>query len=278
MYRLLLLCLSFILPLAASEKPLILVTIAPYGYLIERIAEETVEVATVIPSGVNMHIYEPTIRELTSAQRASIWFQVGETFEERAGKTLQEKNPHLKLLALWKMVPLLEGGCSHCKHHDTRDRHIWTSPRLILVQCHEMAKVLTLLQPQHEQLYRKNLEALEKELIELDGYIHEQLKPLQGSALLVSHPAFGYFCKDYEITQLSVESSGRDPLPKDVEDILKKAQHYKVRAVFTQKGYNNKGAELIAEKLKLPVFCVDPYARDYLENMRQMVELIEPSR
>jgi zinc transport system substrate-binding protein len=263
----------------SQEKPLVLVTIAPYGHLVKKIAGETVDVASIVPPGVNLHIYEPTIRELERAQRASVWFQVGEAFETRVGKTLQEKNPKLTLSALWKMVPLLEEGSKcQCAHHEMQDRHIWTSPRLVLVQCRQMAEILSALQPQYESLYKKNLETLEQELQQLDAELRHLLTPLSGSALLVSHPAFAYFCKDYDLIQLSVESSGRDPLPRDVEEILKKAQQYEVQAVFTQKGYNNKGAELIAQKLELPIFSVDPYAKDYEENLRQIVRLIVEHR
>ena len=38
--------------------------------------------------------------------------------------------------------------------------------------------------------------------------------------------------------------------------------------------HNNKGAQLIAEKLRIPVRYVDPYAADYFDTMRKLSELI----
>jgi zinc transport system substrate-binding protein len=36
--------------------------------------------------------------------------------------------------------------------------------------------------------------------------------------VLVSHPAFGYFCKDYDLEQISIEVEGKEPRPKDVSE------------------------------------------------------------
>ena len=38
--------------------------------------------------------------------------------------------------------------------------------------------------------------------------------------------------------------------------------------------YNNKGAQLIAEKLHLPVHLIDPYSSEYFETMRKLAHLI----
>lgn len=261
-----------------NKKPLVLVSIAPYADFVEKIAGDTVKLHSVVPSGVNMHLYEPTAQELTLAQHARIWFRVGEPFEERIATILQEHNPQLKIVKLWENIPLLEEDTSSKSHFhkscEAKDMHIWSSPKLAAIQCATIATALKQLQPEQSDLYALNLQLLEKQLAELDQEIRTLLAPYAGTTLLVSHPAFGYFCREYHLIQLSVEQSGKDPLPKDVEYIFQHAQEFQIQAIFTQSGYNNKGAQLIAEKLGLPIFCVDPYARDYIPNLRHIAELI----
>jgi zinc transport system substrate-binding protein len=98
--------------------------------------------------------------------------------------------------------------------------------------------------------------------------------PFSGLSFFWSHPAFGYYCQEFGLKQLSIEYEGKDPLPQDIVQTLEEAKKSKVRAVFIQKQYNNKGAELIAEKLGLPVYLVDPYAEEYFENLRFITSLI----
>ena len=124
--------------------------------------------------------------------------------------------------------------------------------------------------PENKELYQKNFNNLMLDLMKLQKDLGLELAPFMGNAILVSHPAFGYFCRDFHLIQLSVECEGKDPRPRDVENILKKAEQYKVRCVFLQQGFNNRGAQLIGKKLQLPYYRIDPYARDYLTNMRKI--------
>ena len=112
------------------------------------------------------------------------------------------------------------------------------------------------------------------ELQELDQEIAHTLEPLRGKALLVSHPAFGYFCQEFGLKQLSIECEGKDPLPKHIESILKESVECGVKEVFTQAQYNNKAAILIGDKLHIPIYEVDTYAGDYTSNLRHITQLI----
>jgi hypothetical protein len=38
--------------------------------------------------------------------------------------------------------------------------------------------------------------------------------------------------------------------------------------------HNNKGTQLIAENLHIPMRMIDPYAADYFDTMRKLAELI----
>lgn len=265
-------------PTRDSSKPLVLVSIAPYAYFTQKIAGDTVQILSVVPPGVNMHVYEPTIHELTVDQQAAIWFRIGEPFEVRVAEVFQQRNPAMRMVELWKGVDLIEGGHEGCGHshggEEAKDMHTWMSPKIALAQSQVIAKALSDLMPENAQIYALNFEALQEELNRLDQAIHTLLNPIAGSAILVSHPAYGYFCREYNLIQLSIECSGKDPRPKDIERIMQQATELKVRIVLTQLGYNNKGAELMAEKLHLPIYRVDPYAKDYVKNMHEIAGLI----
>jgi zinc transport system substrate-binding protein len=108
----------------------------------------------------------------------------------------------------------------------------------------------------------------------LNEEISALLAPMRDKAILVSHPAFAYFCRDYHIVQLSIEVEGKDPLPKDVAEIIQKAKSYHIQSVLLEPQYSNKGAELIAKSMDLPTHMVDPYSENYSANLLSIAKVI----
>ncbi len=265
-----------------NAKPRVLVSIAPYAYFVGRIAKETVSIQNLVPLGANPHMFEPSPREVQQAYGGALWIRIGEPFEEKIATVLKEQNPKLSVVEIWKEVTLLtldedeEELCQHGHHHheDAKDRHIWLSLRLAKAQATRIEEELVRLLPAHRAFYEKNLQQFLEDLDKLDEEFSALFTPLQGSAILVSHPAFGYFCHDYKLVQLSVECEGKDPLPQDVSRILQRAEEAHVQSALVQTSYNNKGTELIAEKLEIPIYSIDPYSGDYLNNMRYLAQTI----
>jgi zinc transport system substrate-binding protein len=202
-------------------------------------------------------------------QEVAVWMRLGEPNEEKLMRALKEKNNNLVIVELWKEAPLLDGCC-----RGEADLHFWLNPKLASNQAEKMAQALCTLFPEHKEIYLKNLKALQQELANLDKEIAERLAPLQGQAILASHPAFGYFCKEYGLIQLSIECEGKEPRPKQIAALLQQAKAAHVRVVLTQAQYSNKGAELVAKKLALPTTLVDPYSKDYVNNLLHLAEVI----
>lgn len=264
-----------------SQKPLLLVSIAPYRLLAERIAGPDFDVETVVPSASNPHSFEPTSSQVTRMSHCQMWFRIGEPFEGKIIPILMHRNPALSVTDLRDGIDLIEEehhlGCTHCAM-DHLDRHIWLSPKLARDQAALIEKALSQRFPEKRVIFQNNLMQLNSDLIELDREIRDILKGVEKRTLLVSHPAFGYFCKDYDFVQLSVEYEGKDPRPKHLEEILKRAVSESAEVALALPQYNNKGAQLIAEKLHMPVRLIDPYSADYFETMRKLAHLIAEAR
>lgn len=264
-----------------SDKPIVFVTIAPYASIVEKIAGDTLTIETIIPQGMNIHTYEPSPKLAQKQMKAVTWFRIGDPFEKKIIAAIQEKNPQQKIINLQEGIDLFSEHdavaleLSPCQGHaGYYDLHTWLSPKLMLIQAKTIAETLIDLFPNNKDLYQKNFNDLALELGNLQKKIIELLTPFKGQAILVSHPAFGYFCADFGLVQLSVECEGKDPRPKDIEKLLSLTKIYTVRCALLQQGFNNRGAILIAKKLQLPIYRVDPYARDYLKNMLQIAQQI----
>jgi zinc transport system substrate-binding protein len=257
-------CLLATLPLCAAN-PKVIVTVAPSKFVVQKIAENTVDVEPFVPAGASPHSYEPTPRQLIDAASGIIWFRIGEGFEGRAIDVIKRR---CKIVNLRDGLPLLkEKGCSCC-HHDPYDPHIWLSIPLLKIQAKNIKNVLAEVFPEHAALYEKNLQAFLSELDQADDQIRTVIQNSKRRYILVTHPAFAYFCRDYGITQLSIEIDGKEPTAKQMTELLELARKEKIDRIFLEPQHNTKGGFRIAEELGVPVVWLDPYKENVLENLK----------
>lgn len=285
----LLLFITLLLPLAScekqgmpkNEKPIVLVSVPPYVYFVNKIAKGIVDVETLIPAGANPHIYEATPKEVQRHQNAALWIYLGESFDKKVLRFFRDTHKQIQIIDIARGIDLLSYHEEkmltprHRHHHDEgNDLHIWLSPVLAKQQATTIANALAALLPENKELFMVNLQDFLNELDQLNEQISTLLSPMRGKAILVSHPAFAYFCRDYHLVQLSIEFEGKDPLPQNVTEILSKAKTYNVQSILTEPQYSNKGAELIAQSLDLPTHMVDPYAENYSKNLLSIAQVI----
>ncbi|HSX38233.1 MAG TPA: zinc ABC transporter substrate-binding protein [Chlamydiales bacterium] len=258
-----------------ERKPLVLVSVAPYRFLIEKIGEEAIDVETIIPSHSNPHAFEPTSKQVLAISRGQIWFRIGEPFEEKLLPMLRKNNPELAIYDLREGIELQSLSVeSDCDSVDHLDRHIWLSPKLAAIQAQTIAAALQRRFPENRDLFQKNLDRFLMEIEQLDAEVRSLLEPVQERKFIVSHPAFGYFCREYHLEQLSIEQEGKDPRPRYLEEVLKQAQNAHVALALALPQHNNKGAQLIASKMNVPIRVVDPYSPQFFDTVRHLACLL----
>jgi len=256
----------------------VIVSIAPYKFFVEQIAGDTVKTNVFVPIGASFHDYEPTPKQVFTAGNSDIWFRVGESFENRAVQALQGHQLHTQFVDLRQGVNLIivepgsEGHC--CCHADCADLHMWLSPKEVKIQAQTIAKALIEKYPEHKELYQKNLEKLLQSLDQLDKDISTELAPLKQRIIMVGHPAYAYFTRDYKLNQLSIEFEGKDPTPRQLTTILEKARQAHIKTIYTQKQYGSKAVQLVANELKANIVTLDPYSDDYFNMMRNISKTI----
>ena len=255
-----------------EAKPTLLVTVAPLAFYADRLAGDLITIESLVPPGANPHAFEPTPKQVMRAASAIAWFQVGELFEKRISASMRSRNPALVEVNLLNAIPiLLESNCPHCRHHaEGRDPHIWLSARSGQKIAAVMASTLSTLLPESANLIDERLATLTVELQTLDSELSALLAPYKGSALLVSHASFGYFCHDYGLTQRSIEIEGKEPTARQFAELLKAARGFGIRCVILQPQYSSKGAELVARELKLPTRTIDPMSTHIEETLRAL--------
>lgn len=256
-----------------AASPTVIVSVAPHKFFVEKIAGETVQVYLMVPAGASAHTYEPTPRQMMKAADASLWFSIGESFEKRAMQALLSHRPNLKIINLQQGLDLIHTDHSHghkgcCP--GSIDLHFWLSARQAQIQAKTIADALSQAYPGSAELYQKNLQSFQKELASLDKQIESILAPLKKRDILVGHPAYAYFCRDYQLKQHSIEIEGKDPTPQQMTKLLNLVRSIGTNTIFVQPQYNNKAAQLIAKEINARLVVLDPYAENYINTMLEI--------
>lgn len=272
MFQMLLFSLLLLISLPLSAKELVLVSVAPYKLMVEELTNKEVDVQLLVPVGYSLHTYEPTPKQIIQAVKAKLWFIVGEQFEKKVVASFSQENPQLQIVDLRQNLSLLSDHChdeNHQHHHhaDETDPHLWMSPKMMQVQVATMARALSKTFPGLTQTIEVNEQKLQMRLQALDIEITTILKEAKNRPILVSHPAYGYFCREYQLKQESIEFEGKDPTPKQLNSLLLMAKTNHITTIFTQAQYSTKASNLVAQEIGAKVVLLDPYSADYFASL-----------
>ena len=246
---------------AEEQKPVILVNIAPYQWFVQQIAGNSVSVEVLVPPGGDLHSFEPTIRSTLRASEAKIWFRLGDPIERKTLEALQNRS--MKIIDLRQGLPLLGEG-------SLADPHIWLSVRLAKMQAETITDALIDLMPEKQTVFVGRLQKLLKELDALDMEIEKLLAPMEPKIVVVSHPAYGYFCRDYNLKQISIEQAGKEPSLRQLNALVQEIKLLGLDRIFAQVQHHSKSAEMLAKELDAQVVRLDPLQKEYPTMMRKI--------
>jgi len=253
-------------PPAAPARPVVLVSVPPQAWLVDRLAGERVDVRVMVPPGADPHVYEPTIEQMRAAAQASIYVQVGHpdfSFERVWFERFRAQNPSMRVVNGAQGVPL-----------ESDDPHLWTSVAAMRTMAIHTAAALAGVLPAEAGAVDARLEATLAELDTLDAEIRRMLAPCRGRPFLVFHPAWGYFAEAYDVHQIAIEHDGKTPAPADLARIIAGARADGLRRVFVSPQTSPAAARVVAEEIGGEVVTIDPLARDWPDNLRRVAAAI----
>jgi zinc transport system substrate-binding protein len=240
----------------------VVTTVLPLGHFVERVAGDLVSVEVLIPPGASPATYEPTIRQRTALQDASLLVKVGHPhfpFERAWLDRLLEDRDDLRVVSSAEGLPL-----------SGEDPHVWVSPPHVRKLAESIAQALLEMLPDHRTGIETRRDVFLDEIAVLDNELRSMLEPYRGRKFLVFHPAWGHFAEAYGIEQVSIEHEEKEPGPEELAHLVELARKEKVRVVFVQPQFHRASAELVADEIGARVVVVDPLAPNWAENLRDV--------
>ena len=256
-----------------SDKKTIFVTITPMQSIIEEITAGDFDIEVIVPKGASPETFEPTPKQVTSFSDAEFIFSTGLIDFEQS--LVQRISGDAEVVNLSNGIELIAGSCSHGNHQHKHgvDPHIWTSPRALRTMVTNAHKAIMAHYPDSVK-YTESTGRLLERIDALDTYCATRIKAEGVEAMMIYHPAYTYYARDYGIEQIAIEHDGKEPSLRQTTALIEKAKEHGVKAILRQPQYSEDKVRAIANDAGAEIITTDPLAEDILGEIERVTEII----
>lgn len=274
-----------------TERPIVLVSIAPQKYFLEQVAgKDSFTIVVIVPEGQSPHSYEPTPSQLASMSKAALWFTTGVEFETVLIPKLTAIAPGLTIIDTTAGIQYrnieahdhdhdAENEDAHEEDQDNhtdegKDPHVWMGLSNVQTQSLTMSNALAERWPERRDMFSFNWMQFSERITALKKELVNKLANNQGSPVFVYHPAFGYLLDELGLKQVPVEIDGKEPGPKQLETVITAMQEARASVLFVQKQFPVTAAEKIANIAGAQVAELDPLAYDWEVSLHAIADAL----
>lgn len=268
-----------------SAAQTVTVSILPQKYFVEQIAKDFLHVNVMVAPGASQHTYEPKPAQMKELANSDAYFTIGDGFEKAWLPKFHNASPKMLIVDSIKGIEKIamaehhhegEKAGAHQDHEEeSLDPHVWLDPILVKTQAKNIYDALVTLYPAQTAEFTKNYEAFIVSIDALDASIQKTLSDIKSRKFIVFHPSFGYFAKRYNLEQIAIEVSGKEPKPSELATIIKEAKEENAKVVFVAPQFSQKSAVSIAKQINGKVVPIDPLAYAWSENLLSIAKTFQ---
>ncbi|MCE7057525.1 zinc ABC transporter substrate-binding protein [Algoriphagus sp. AGSA1] len=246
-----LLLLSFACKFENKEervKPKIVATTSILADGIRNIVGEKAEVVSLMPAGVDPHLYKASVRDLDLLQDADLVIYHGLFLEGKMTEIFEKLDFSQNLINVSEKLPqdmLLRSG----PETHSVDPHIWFDVSLWSQALSHAAEEIILWRPAWEAAIRENSRSYLARLATLHQETIDRIAELRKAdqALITAHDAFSYFGKAYNLEVLGLQglSTLSEPGLRDLTGLVSFIVERDIHAVFAEQTISPKAIEAV---------------------------------
>ena len=263
---------------AATDKPVVSVSIIPQKYFVEQLAGDLVEVQVMIPPGASPATFEPNLSQMKMLDRSVLYLRIGYVgFEQSWMGKISAVNPDMKIADLSEGVETIQenrraGSDQHGHSHEGPDPHIWMSTENARVIARNIRDELQLLFPGDEDLLQSRYEQFSLMLDSLHLEISARLAHLENRKFMIYHPALSYYAREFGLEQIPLEIEGKAPSPVHFKEMTDLAIRSKISVIFIQQQFDQENAEVLARETGAEIIQFDPLDLHWRNQMLYIAE------
>jgi len=258
-----------------NDKLNIIVSIYPLKEFTEKIGGDKVEVTCLVPENMEPHDYEPKAKDFGELMKSRVFVYNGlgmETWVDKVNEVIKDKN-----------VVIVDSstGVQVRKEEEAVDPHIWLSLKNAEIQSENIKNTLVQLDDKNKDYYEENYNKFKAELETVYNEYKPKFDTLSKKNFITGHAAFGYLCRDFGLTQRSVENlfAEGEPTPKQLENLVNFCKENNINTVFSESLASPKVSETLAKEVKakvVPILTLEAKEDDknYIQAMKYNLDEI----
>ncbi|NFI52808.1 ABC transporter substrate-binding protein [Clostridium botulinum] len=261
-----------------SKKLQVMVSIYPLKEFTEKIGGDKIEVTCLVPENMEPHDYEPKTKDFEKLMNSDIFIYNGLGMEHwiDSVNNVVSDDKVLKVNS--------SDGIDVRKEGELVDPHSWLSLIQVQKQCENIKDALISLDETNKDTYEENYNKFKKELQGLYDEYSAKFNDLSQKDFITGHAAFGYLCRDFGLTQKSVENlyGEGEPTPKELENLVNFCKENNKKVIFSESLASPKVSETLASEVGaevVPIYTLESSEDDmsYLDAMKSNLDKIYKS-
>jgi len=243
------------------------VSIGPEVEWVNAVGGDKVHVTLMVPEGSDPHTYEPLPNQLTQVSNAKMYVEIGSPleFETNYMDKIKSANPNMLIVNASEGIQLIPNAAEN--ESTTMDPHDWVDPKNAMIMVNNIYNGLVQVDPADKDYFQKNRDIYMAQLKQLDENTTKILKDKNGTDILVYHPAFGYYAKDYNLTQVGAMLNDEEPSPQRIAMMVNIAKQNNITVLYNEPQYDPKFMQSIASQVGGQVLTVNDLDEHYIQNM-----------
>jgi zinc transport system substrate-binding protein len=258
-------------PSSPLVKTKVVTTFLPIYLFTKAVVGDVADVEILVPPGTEVHEYQATPKNVKAIATANVLVKNGLGLEEFLGNTVKnaqnsqlvEINASKGIKPLNEISPVVttvtEGkDHDHAHEHTEGNPHVWLDPVLAKKQVINIRDGLIAADSKNKATYTANAAAYIQELEKLNNEFQQTLQKSPNCTFVTFHDAYPYLAQRYNLKQVAVVEIPEDQLsPTDVQKVVNTVKQYKVKALFSESGIDNKLLTSLSQDLKLDLQTLD---------------------
>lgn len=253
------------------------VSIGPEVQWVNAVGGDKVNVILMVPSGADPHTYEPLPDQLIEVSSAKMYAEIGSPleFETNYMSKIESANPNMLIVNCSEGITLIPNSAEN--ESETMDPHDWVDPKNAKIMVNNIYNGLVKVDPADKEYFLNNRNLYMAQLDQLDENTTKILKDKKGTDILVFHPAFGYYAKDYNLTQVGVMLNDEEPSPQRIAMIVDIAKADNITVMYNEPQYDPEYMQSISSQVGGKVITVNDLDENYLQNMMNVAKAFAQS-
>ena len=250
----------------SEEKIQVTVTLFPEYDFVTKIGGDNVEVKLLLNSGVDVHSYEPSVKDMKNISDSDIFIYTCDSTEAWVGSIIDSLNDiviveaaqNIELINLDEFSESYNVLSSETHEHSEDgeeyeyDGHVWLNPQNAIIMIDNICESLCNFDSENSDYYIQNAENYKSEIEELDKEIEEKVASLESNVLVFGGEfAYSYFIKRYNLQYVSVYSScgeEAEPSVSEVKEVIDYINQNNIKSIFYEELSEGTVAKMISEE------------------------------